>query len=136
MTDTVALQGGCLCGAVRYTATAMPFARDYCHCRMCQRCTGAPVSAWMDFKVEQLQWHNDDQLREYASTADIRRGFCTQCGATLTFRSVSHPQYLTLAITSLDHPEQFQPTYHIYTESQLPWLNIDDDCKRYPQGQT
>lgn len=132
----ISLDGGCVCGAIRYTVTAKPFAADYCHCRTCQRHTGAPVSAWMDFLTEQIEWHNKDELREYASTQDIRRGFCACCGSTLTFRSISHPRYLTLAITSLDDPAQFQPTYHIYTESQVPWLTIDDNCQRYSGSQT
>ena len=37
------LEGGCLCGAVRYRISAAPSHTDYCHCRMCQRSTGAPV---------------------------------------------------------------------------------------------
>ena len=136
MNDSEMLAGGCLCGAVRYSAQAKPFAADYCHCRKCLKSTGAPVSAWMDFKVEQVAWQSKDKLVEYDSSIDIRRGFCEKCGSTLTFRSVSHPEYLTLAITSLDNPAMVNPTYHIYTDNQLPWLVINDECRRYPQGQS
>ena len=136
MTEKEMLAGGCLCGAVRYHAQSKPFAADYCHCKNCLKSTGAPVSAWMDFKIEQVAWQSKDNLVEYESSPQIRRGFCMKCGSTLTFRSVSHPEYLTLAITSLDNPTSVNPTYHIYTENQLPWLVIDDSCRRHPQGQS
>ena len=41
------LEGGCLCGAVRYRISAEPHHAGYCHCRMCQRSAGAPVVAWL-----------------------------------------------------------------------------------------
>jgi hypothetical protein len=52
----------------------------------------------------------------------------------LSYRSTQYPDYLTLSIVSLDDPNQFKPNYHIHTDSQLSWLNIDDDCKRYKRG--
>ncbi|GGC65465.1 GFA family protein [Undibacterium terreum] len=127
------MNGACHCGAIRYEITGAPFAADFCHCRDCQKTTGAPVGAWMDFKAEQVRWLQGNPT-EYASSATIRRGFCPQCGSTLSYRSTAHPQYLTLSITSLDSPDAVRPTYHIYTDSQVKWLTIDDDCERYPKG--
>ena len=136
MTKCESMSGGCLCGSVQYTVAAKPFAADYCHCSMCQRSTGSVVGAWMDFKYEELQWVKKDELREYASSEFARRGFCGQCGSTLSYRDTRHEQYVSLAISSLDQPEKVQPSYHIHTDSQLPWLKIDDDCVRYPRGQS
>ncbi len=129
------MEGGCLCGALRYRVSNAPFAADYCHCRMCQKSTGAAVASWMDFKADQLTWLND-KPSEYHSSEYARRGFCGQCGSTLSFRDTRYPEYASLAITSLDDPNQVSPTYHIYTDSQVNWLRIDDDCKRFPQGAT
>ncbi|MFQ1974641.1 GFA family protein [Aeromonas veronii] len=124
------MKGGCHCGAIRYEVLTAPFAADFCHCRDCQRTTGAPVGAWMDFHAEEVQWLCGKPT-EYASSDFIRRGFCAECGSSLTYRSTQYPvpstqypEYLTLAITSLDNPDAVAPTYHIHTESQLPWLPI------------
>lgn len=130
------MQGGCLCGALRYSASEPPFAADYCHCRNCQKSTGTAVSVWMDFKASLVTWENSDALQEYQSSENTRRGFCGRCGSTLSYRDLRHPDYYSLAIASLDDPNQVQPTYHIHTDSQLSWFNITDDCKRYPKGQT
>ena len=37
--------GGCLCGTIRYRLMSEPVDPGYCHCRMCQRFSGAPVMA-------------------------------------------------------------------------------------------
>jgi hypothetical protein len=125
------MKGGCHCGAIRYEISGSPFDADYCHCRDCQKTTGAPFGAWMDFKMEQISWIAGEPF-EYASSENIRRGFCSECGSSLTYRSTQYPDYLTLSIASLDDPDLTSPNYHIHTKSQVSWLTIDDDCKKYP----
>jgi hypothetical protein len=39
------IKGGCLCGAVRYTAEADPTSATVCHCRDCQKFTGSAFAA-------------------------------------------------------------------------------------------
>ena len=127
------MDGGCLCGQVRYSVSGAPFAAEYCHCRMCQKSSGSVTVSWMDFRVEQLTWTLKPPA-EYRSSEYVRRGFCPDCGSTMSFRDTRHPNYITLAIASLDDPNLVKPTYHIYTESQVEWLNIDDNCNRFRQG--
>ncbi len=133
MNDETRMEGGCLCGAVRYSLSGPPFAAEYCHCRMCQKGAGAVVVSWMDFRIEEVTW-TAGKPSEYESSEDVWRGFCATCGSTLSFRDSRHPDYLTLTIASLDDPNLVMPTYHIYTESQVQWLVIDDECERYPKG--
>ena len=63
---------------------------------------------------------------------DVIAGPCPACGSTLSYRSIKYADYFTLSIASLDDPEWVNPNYHIYTDSQVSWLSIDDDLKRYP----
>jgi len=84
----------------------------------------------MDFKREQIRWIGKEPT-EYESSEYIRRGFCPACGSSLSYRSTQYPDYLTLSISTLDDPDLVEPNYHIHTASQVSWLTIDDDCKRY-----
>ncbi len=133
MKSEMKMEGGCLCGAIRYSVSSAPFAAEYCHCSMCKKNTGAVVVNWMDFRKEQLTWING-KPKEYQSSKNILRGFCNQCGSTLSFRDTRHDEFTTLTIASLDDPNLVEPKYHIYTEDQVKWLNIDDNYKRFPQG--
>ena len=130
MNDELTMDGGCQCGTVRYRVAGAPFAAESCHCRMCQKLAGAMAVCWMDFKVEQVSWMGAEPS-EYRSSEHCRRGFCRDCGSSLSFRDARYPEYCTLTIASLDNPNQVKPTYHIYAESQVEWLKIDDDCKRF-----
>lgn len=127
------MEGGCLCGTIRYVVSGSPFAAEHCHCRMCQKSAGAVVVSWMDLRTEQLIW-TAGELSEYNSSEHVKRGFCARCGSTISYRDTRHPAYITLTIASLDDPNRVRPKRHIFTESQVEWLIIDDDCKRFPQG--
>lgn len=127
------LRGGCLCGNVQYIISAQPFGADHCHCSMCRKTTGAVVASWMDFKIEQVDWLTAPP-KEYASSATTRRGFCPNCGASISFRDDNHPDYLSLTIASLDNPDAVQPTAHIYVDDKVSWLSLNDDCKYHTQG--
>jgi hypothetical protein len=85
------MEGGCLCGAVRYSVSGAPFAAEYCHCRMCQKSAGAVVVNWMDYRVEQMTWTNGKPV-EYESSKSVRRGFCANCGSTIMENKMS--QYI------------------------------------------
>ncbi|MGI3004914.1 GFA family protein [Shewanella algae] len=125
------LQGGCLCGAIRYRLEGEPFDADHCYCSQCRKSTGAVVGSWMDFRLEQLTWQGET-VREYASSAKIRRGFCPNCGTSLSYRSLDYPEFISLSIASLDDPDRVAPRYHIYCTDKPAWLQITDDCPRYP----
>ena len=129
----VPLEGGCLCGAIRYRITALPFDADHCYCRMCQRTTGSVVACWMDFKREQVQL-SGVAIKEFHSSEFVRRGFCPQCGCSLSYRDTRYADYFTLSIASLDDPNQVKVNYHIHTESKPKWFEIADDCPRYVQS--
>lgn len=130
---TQSLTGGCLCRKVQYRVTGLPFDADFCHCRHCQKSTGSVVGAWMDFKREQVAWLTEPPT-EYASSEHVRRGFCPHCGSQLSFRDLRYEQYLTLSISTLNEPNAIKPNYHIYTDSQLEWFNIQDNCPRYDKN--
>lgn len=135
MTTSQTLTGGCLCGAVKYDIDGSPFDADYCHCNICRKNVGAFAVCWMDFRVEQISWISG-KPKEFNSSETIRRGFCEQCGTSLSYRSTEYPGYCSLTIASLDNPNQVTPNYHIYTEDQVKWLKIEDNCQRYPKSRS
>jgi hypothetical protein len=124
-------EGGCLCGQVRFRVTAAPLQSGYCHCRMCQRNSGAPVVAWVTFPATSFAWTHGEPAF-YQSSARARREFCPACGSYMVFRSESFPSEVSVNTGSLDHPAAFPPAMHIHAESRVPWLHIRDELPSYP----
>jgi len=126
--------GGCSCGTVRYRATAMLRA-DLCHCRMCQRASGAPVVAWLTVPADAFSF-TQGQPVAYRSSPRAFRHFCPACGSQLTFREPDSPSEIDVNLATLDDPAAVAPQYHIHTTSRMPWLDIHDDLPRYPGSRT
>jgi hypothetical protein len=127
------LEGGCLCGAVRYRISAEPRHADYCHCRMCQRATGAPVVPWLTVTREAFAWSKGEPA-VYRSSQNAERLFCASCGTQLAFRAIAEPDHLDVTLASLDDPEAVRPSHHIWTASRIGWFDTVDDLPRYPES--
>lgn len=123
--------GGCLCGNVRYEIDQPSIGTGLCHCRLCQKSIGAPVNAWVAFPASAVRFA-PEQPRIYASSPVAERGFCPNCGTSLSYRLLKPDDcgYLAMPIATLDHPELFSPSWHGGIESQMSWLDIKDDLPR------
>jgi GNAT superfamily N-acetyltransferase len=124
--------GGCLCGAVRYTVEGAPRIVSHCHCSMCRRATGAPVVTWATFSRTSLRFVRGTPA-EFHSTPPVTRTFCAACGTALTFATTTEPGWIDVTVGSMDDPAAMVPDDHIWTESRLPWLVLDDDLPRLPR---
>jgi hypothetical protein len=127
----MAWTGGCLCGAVRYRAEADPMRAVICHCAICRRVSGAPMLCFVHFPVGAFTWISGAPTR-YRSSANAERGFCPDCGSTLTMHESVLADRVQVTLGSLDNPERIRPDDHVWTRQQLPWLHIEDDLPRFP----
>ncbi len=125
-------QGGCLCGAVRYSLSAPPKWTALCHCESCRRAASAPVVAWMGFAPDQVTWTG--QRASYKSSDIATRTFCPNCGSQMSFESTRWPGEIHLYGVSLDNPEAYVPELHCHTAEHLDWLQVTDDLPRHPRS--
>lgn len=127
----VSIKGGCLCGACRYAAAAAPINVRACHCRICQRATGAPFYARVMVPLDSVQMTGP--IGWYASSETVRRGFCTQCGTSL-FSERAAANTIGLTVGGLDDPARFTPESHIWVSRKQPWVMLPDDVPLYQEG--
>lgn len=125
------LQGGCFCGAVRYAVTGDIFNSTLCHCSDCRRASGAPAVAWFSARRADFRFIRGEPSR-FASSEQVVRGFCPQCGTTLSFEDARWPEELDIASASLDDPERAPPGDHTFVRSRLGWMKTDDGLPAYP----
>lgn len=125
-----ALEGGCLCGAVQYRIGVPPLDAGYCHCRVCQRSSGAPTLAWLTVPISGFSYtHGTCAI--FQSSLHNQREFCSACGTQLAFRRSISPQTIDVTLASLHDPSLIAPKYHIWRQSKLVWFEIADSLPRY-----
>jgi len=112
-------------------ANGAPINVRVCHCRLCQRSIGAAFNARLLMPLDGVTLSGP--LGRFSSSPGLSRGFCTQCGTSL-FTERAGAGIIGLTCGSLDSPEGFRPTEHIWTSSRQPWLKLDDGLPQYPQG--
>ena len=74
------------------------------------------------------------RLSSRGSSRNARRSFCGDCGTPLTFISEHDPAFVDLTLGSLDRPEDYPATQHVWTMSRLSWLHLDEDLPDHPKG--
>lgn len=114
------LTGGCLCGAVRYAFEGTPGAAGWCHCRMCQRSSGAPAQAYVLLPLAGFRYVAAEPVL-YRSSARGERRFCAVCGSQVEFREAGGAE-VSLNSGTLDDPALVPPDRHIWTSSEVPWF--------------
>ena len=119
------IEGGCMCGAVRFVARGEPLNVAWCHCQSCRKHSGAPVSVFVAFRRDAYEV-TKGEITKFNSSPGRWRGFCARCGSTLTCEGEPLTSEMHFHIGAIDQAERFQPTRHIFPEECLPWLHLTD----------
>ena len=110
--------GGCLCGAVRFSARAVGTAFGACHCEMCRRWTG---SALLGITVPEgnVTWEGAEHIATRQTSGWAERAWCRECGSGLWFRVTMDSAYsgkLELPIGLFDDAGGLTMTNEIYID--------------------
>lgn len=141
------ITGGCFCGKVRYQITSPPSQVYFCHCSNCRRVSGSVVMAWLSIPSTTIQFattSSDDtdarteyvvdypsDLTSYNTSACFERWFCRTCASHIMFSRRGSHDMVEICHGSLDAPALLPPRNHIWTESQLPFLHLNDSIPKF-----
>jgi hypothetical protein len=127
------IEGGCHCGAVRYTLSAKPDASMICHCETCRRVSGAPVLAWLSVDAEKFAITRGHP-KDYVSSEGVQRQFCGRCGAQITYGRTDDEEWIDVTTATLDDPDAFPPTHHSWTSHDIAWIKFGDKLPAYKKS--
>ena len=133
MAETI--RGGCLCGALRYEITAPPDHVVHCHCTMCRRSSGGILVTWAVVPRARFRFTQGTPAAYRSSKPAIRR-FCRRCGAQITFEEEARPDEIDVTVASLDNPAAFPAERHIWVESKVDWLRLDQHLPSHRRHST
>ncbi len=120
------MEGGCTCGAVRYRMTSKPMFVHCCHCRWCQRETGASFALNSMIEADRVVLLRGspeavDTPSESGKGQKIVR--CPDCHIALWSNYAGAGDALHfIRVGTLDEPDRLTPDVHIYTSSKQPWV--------------
>jgi hypothetical protein len=122
----LALNGGCTCRAVRYRMTSMPMFVHCCHCRWCQRETGASfaLNAMIEAdRVVLLKGEPQPIMTPSNSGKGQKIVRCPACHVALWSHYAGAGDAVSFVrVGTLDDPDRLPPDIHIFTTSKQPWV--------------
>jgi len=135
ITDDRPIEGGCLCGGVRYLVRP-PFRRaNYCHCSRCRKHSGAAALA--QGRVPRSAFTllgGGELLVVFAEPGHMAKVFCSRCGSSLFGGTWPDGPEISIRLGTLDDAPGIRPGYHSYAAEVPPWDRLPDDgLPRYPQ---
>jgi hypothetical protein len=124
---SMVLKGGCLCGAVRYEATAAPAMVGDCYCVDCRKSSG--TAHCTHAVVPDAAFALSGDIKSYDRPADsgniVSRGFCPNCGSAIFSRNAAMPGMLFIRVSSLDDPDAVEPQMAVYASRAPRWARMD-----------
>ncbi len=135
--NQIDVEGGCLCGAIRYRISGNVLGEVTCHCRDCQYvCGGAPayVIAVPKKSIEMLRGEPARFENTAESGARRIRQFCPNCGTPLFAENSKYPQVVSVKVGSLDNSTFFKAAAQLWTGSAPPWHEIDPEVPAFTKG--
>jgi hypothetical protein len=122
-------QGGCLCGAIRYEATGVPYNVSHCHCVDCRRSSGAAFVTWASFNVSEFRvTQGEPRSVRWAGRV---RWFCGDCGTPLLFMTTPQAEEVDVTVCSFDHPDKVTPADQTWVDDRLPWIRLTDELPEH-----
>jgi hypothetical protein len=115
--------GSCLCRGVRFEISGPLRDIIVCHWNMCRK-THGHVGAYTAARKDALRFVEARALRWYRSSADSRRGFCSECGSAL-FWDADRRETISIAAGTLDAPTGIRTTLQIHVASAGDYYDVD-----------
>lgn len=131
------VEGGCDCRQVRYRMLSAPLFVHCCHCRWCQRESGASFA--LNAMIE------GDRVQDLAGEVDLvdtpslsgsgqKIARCPRCRIALwSHYAGAGPLIKFVRVGTLDDPDRLPPDIHIFTRSKQPWVVLPDGVPAVPE---
>ena len=127
-TQPETFEGACTCRFVRYRLLLPPLIVHCCHCRWCQRESGAAFAQNALIEADRVQLLDGD-VEVITTPSQSGQGQkiarCPKCHIAVWSNYHQGGDAIRfIRVGTLDEPDRFPPDIHIYTASKQPWVVI------------
>ena len=131
------IEGGCDCRAMRYRMMSSPLFVHCCHCRWCQRESGASfaLNAMIEAdRVTLLAGAPEIVDTPSASGKGQKILRCPTCRIALWSHYAGAGTAVSFVrVGTLDSPDPLPPDIHIFTSSKQPWVVLPPGAPAVPE---
>jgi hypothetical protein len=131
------LEGGCDCRHIRYRLETEPLFVHCCHCRWCQRESGASYALNAMIESERVtELMGEPDLVDTPSESGLGQliARCPRCRiAVWSHYAGAGPSIKFIRVGTLDQPDHLPPDIHIYTASKQPWVILPPGTPAVPE---
>ncbi len=135
--EPASFEGGCDCRTVRYRLSRRPLFVHCCHCRWCQRETGASFALNALIETSCVTVLSGEPV-PVDTPSNSGKGQtivrCPKCQIALWSHYAGAGAKLSfIRVGTLDEPDRFPPDIHIFTQSKQPWVTLPAGMPAVPQ---
>ncbi len=109
---------------------------NMCHCKSCQRRTGAIAHSGAYFKKSQVRIEGANKVysRDAQEGRKISFHFCPRCGSSVYWDADLRPGHYGIAVGAFADPDFPQPTYSVWEESKHAWVRLPDGMQHFQKA--
>lgn len=129
------ITGGCLCGQLRYEASAAPRGMGYCCCADCRKASGGGFIPFMNFAAGQVAVTGKTLMHslKHKDGRTAERNHCAVCGSLVFGGEIGNPHGHTIYAGTLDDASLFRPSIAIFLRDKPDWVVLPDGLKTYAE---
>ena len=124
--------GSCLCGALRFEASADAIFQGFCQCTDCRKVGSAHYAAiGLPSDAVTVTGKYTTYGKKGDSGKMIYRHFCPTCGGMAFDKGDAMPGITIVNAALLDDPAMYQPQSVVYTRSAVSWDHMPPGLVRF-----
>jgi hypothetical protein len=131
------IEGGCDCGVVRYRMETQPLIVHCCHCRWCQRESGASFALNAMIEADRVvHLSSEPEITDTPSNSGKGQKIarCPKCRIAIWSNYAgAGPVLRFVRVGTLDSPDFLRPDIHIFTATKQPWIKLAADVPSVPE---
>lgn len=132
---TPPITGSCLCGAVTYVCSAAPIWSVNCHCRACQKLSGAPFVSAFSVPAASFTVQGDTVsfFRESETGHRVTTTCCAHCGGRVYAQSAGAVALVNIFAATLADPTTFRAISNVYLSEAASWIEPPPATFNFPK---
>ena len=122
----------CLCGGVKIKIKGKLRHVINCHCSQCLK-THGNFAAYTSCPEDRIDFINKKTLKWYRSSKIAKRGFCSNCGASIFYKLLKS-ENISIAAGMFSNPTKLKTHSNIYTKGKLDYYKLDSKIPKFDRN--